>query len=430
MSQRPADVRISDFDEPVFSPEVRQMMSAVGPLAEAIPWRLEAALEQAAQQVGLDDFGEDIYSEPLTVFLEGARREGGLSPMGEVTVWGQVVQFLQNRLLVEDHWKRHPETDDQTIEDPIIIVGLPRTGTTHLHNLMSADPALHYLSWWESLEPVPPLSEQGQAFAVDPRWQRAATGIEMRDQIMPYFKRMHDMWPDHAHEEIHLLAIAGSTMFFETLAISESWREWYLGTDQTPWYAYMKRILQLIQGGRGQGRRWILKSPQHLEQFVPLTRVFPEASFVVTHRDPVAITASFTTMAAYSARLSRDPVRSQDVAHYWSDRIERLLSACVRDRELLPSQRSMDVLFHEFMEDEMGTVEKIYALAGLALTPDSLSAMQDFKAEHPRGKHGRIAYDLAGFGIEVSECRERLEFYSQRFGVQREEHAGREASGA
>lgn len=430
MSERPPDLRIRDFDAPVFAPAVREMMSAVAPLAAAIPWKLDAALEQAAEQAGLDDFGEDIYSEPLTVFLEGAQREADLSPMGEVTVWGQVVQFLQNRLLIEEHWKRHPEISNESVENPIIIVGLPRTGTTHLHNLISSDPSLRYLTWWESLEPVPPLAEQGEVFEVDPRWQRAAAGIEMRDQIMPHFKRMHDMWPDHAHEEIHLLAIAGSTMFFETLALSESWRDWYLGTDQTPWYAYMKRILQLMQFGAGGENRWILKSPQHLEQFVPLTRVFPDASFVVTHRDPVAITASFTTMAAYSARLSREPVESQAVARYWSDRIEGLLSACVRDRELLPKERSMDVLFHDFMSDEMGTVEKIYDLAGLPLTEASLRAMREFKTQHPRGKHGRIAYNLADLNIGLAELRARLEFYEERFGVEREEHAGREVGSA
>ncbi len=420
MSERPADIRIDDLASPRFAADVVEMMQAVAPMAQAIPWSLDAALEQAARESGLDDFGEDIYSEPLTVFLKGAKQEAGLSPMGEVTVWGQVLQFLKNRLLIEEAYRHQPELSEQVLDRPIVIAGLPRTGTTHLHNLISSDPALYFLPWWESLEPLPPLAERGADMGADPRWQRAADGIDMRDRLMPHFKRMHDMWPDHAHEEIHLLAIAGSTMFFETLAPSESWREYYCGTDQTPWYAYMARVLRVIQSRRPGGGRWILKSPQHLEQFGPLNRVFPDATFVVTHRDPVSITASFATMATYSARLSQSVVDPERVGGYWARRIEAMLRACVEDRESLPSERSIDVRFHEFMQDDLATVAKIYALAGQPLTSAAHAAMDAFMREHPRGKHGRIRYDLGDFGIDRGERRKALDFYVQRFGVETE----------
>ena len=420
MSERPADIRIDDLASPRFAADVVEMMQAVAPMAQAIPWSLDAALEQAARESGLDDFGEDIYSEPLTVFLKGAKQEAGLSPMGEVTVWGQVLQFLKNRLLIEEAYRHQPELSEQVLDRPIVIAGLPRTGTTHLHNLISSDPALYFLPWWESLEPLPPLAERGADMDVDPRWQRAADGIDMRDRLMPHFKRMHDMWPEHAHEEIHLLAIAGSTMFFETLAPSESWREYYCGTDQTPWYAYMARVLRVIQSRRPGGGRWILKSPQHLEQFGPLNRVFPDATFVVTHRDPVSITASFATMATYSARLSQSVVDPERVGGYWARRIEAMLRACVEDRESLPSERSIDVRFHEFMQDDLATVAKIYALAGQPLTSAAHAAMDAFMREHPRGKHGRIRYDLGDFGIDRGERRKALDFYVQRFGVETE----------
>ncbi|MBW2382215.1 MAG: sulfotransferase [Deltaproteobacteria bacterium] len=416
MAKRPDAVRIGDLAEPVFSEDVVEMMSAVAPMAAAIPWTLDAALEQARAGTGLDDFGEDIYSEPFSVFIECADKEGGLSPMGEVTIWGQIVQFLQSRLLVEDQIGRHPQILQQPIKRPIIIAGLPRTGTTHLHNLISADPGLRYLPWWESLEPVPPPGEPGDSTALDPRLQRAADGIEMRDRVMPHFKRMHDMWPDHAHEEIHLLAIAGSTMFFEALVLSPTWRDWYLDHDQTPWYAYMKRILQVLQHLRG-GERWILKSPQHLEQFGPLRKTFPDATFVITHRDPVSITASMATMVAYAARLSRDPVDPVAIGRFWSDRIERMLCACMDDRDMLPADQSIDVLFHEFMRDDIAMVERIYVLAAQPFNAEVRAAMDAFMQEHPRGKHGRVLYDLAEFGLDRAERREALRAYVDRFGV-------------
>jgi len=420
MGERPPAIRIEDLAGPQFSSAAAEMMRAVAPLAESIPWSLDAALEQAAGETGLDDFGEDIYSEPLAVFLVGAKAEAGLSPMGEVTVWGQILQFLKNRLLVENECKVHPEILDRPVERPLVIAGLPRTGTTHLHNLISSDPGIHYLPWWESLEPLPPLDEAAGEFEIDPRWQRAADGIAMRDRLMPHFNRMHDMWPDHAHEEIHLLAIAGSTMFFETLAPSESWREYYRATDQQPWYAYMRRVLQVIQSRRTAPGRWVLKSPQHLEQFAPLVGTFPDATVIVTHRDPVSITASFATMATYSARLSQARVDPEGLGGYWARRIEDMLRACVNDRELLADARSMDVLFHEFMADDLSTVESIYALAEQPMTSSARRAMDDFMASHPRGKHGRVLYDLADFGIDPGERRRALDFYVERFGVEPE----------
>src|SRR5438105_12293644 len=147
---------------------------------------------------------------------------------------------------------------------------------------------------------------------------------------MPLFKRMHEMTLWHAHEEIQLLAIDFSSMLFETMAVMPSWRDWYKATDQTPGYRYLKTVLQVLQFLRG-GTRWVLKSPQHLEQFGPLMTVFPDATVVVTHRDPVSVTASLTTMMTYHARLNLEPVDPRVVGGYWADRLETMLRACVHD---------------------------------------------------------------------------------------------------
>jgi hypothetical protein len=183
----------------------------------------------------------------------------------------------------------------------------------------------------------------------------------------------------------------------------------------------MRRILQVIQSRRPTSGRWILKSPQHLEQFSPLKRIFPDATFVVTHRDPVSITASFATMATYAARLSQRVVDPVKLGGYWARRIEQMLRACVKDREQLPQEHSLDVRFHEFMADDLATVEAIYRLAGNPLTEEARTAMVDFMALHPRGKHGRVLYDLADFGIDPAERRQALDFYVQRFNVEIEE---------
>ena len=278
----------------------------------------------------------------------------------------------------------HPEILEVEIRRPIVIVGQPRTGTTHLHNLMAADPALRSLPYWESLEPVLPASEQAAVTSgePDPRLARTEVGLAFLDEAAPYFKRMHEMTVDHVHEEIQLLAIDFSTMLFETIAVLPTWRDAYLARDQTSSYRYLKKVLQVLQWQRG-GERWVLKSPQHLEQFGPLLDVFPDATFVVTHRDPVSVIASNATMLAYMARLNQSSPDPRRIGHYWSDRIQQMLEAGMRDRDLLPVGRSLDVRFDEFMADDLATVERIYAVADQPFTPAVRAAMAAFVARPP-----------------------------------------------
>ncbi len=227
---------------------------------------------------------------------------------------------------------------------------------------------------------------------------------------------MHEMTVDHVHEEIQLLAIDFSTMLFETTAPLPLWRDAYMARDQRPSYAYLRRVLQVLQWFRG-GTRWVLKSPQHLEQFGPLYDTFPDATFVITHRDPVSVTASMITMLAYSARLSHDPVDLEGIGTYWADRLERMLRRCADDRDLLPADQTIDVHFDEFMADDVAMVERVYRLAGQPFGGTTRAAMSAFMAEHPRGRHGTVEYDLEQFGVDPGERGRALAFYVDRFGV-------------
>lgn len=418
-SERPARVRIDDWAEPRFSPEMVQMRTAVAPVAAQIRLERNVLLADAAAQTGLDDFGSPDFEERLGVLLYGMREEAGLSPFGVVSSYNLMLQLLKNRLLIQDLLKRHPEIHDVRIERPICIVGLPRTGTTHLHNLMSADPALRSLPYWESLEPVLPRSECPAPGEPDPRLARTAAGLQVLHAMMPLMNRFHEMTVEHSHEEIQLLAIDFSTMMFDAMYLMPTWRDYYRAHDQTPHYEYLKTVLKVLQWLRG-GKRWVLKSPQHLEQFGPLSRVFPDATFVVTHRDPVAATVSLAIFNAYAHRMNVERPDPLDYGRYWSARIEDMLSACVRDRHLLPAERSIDVRFHEFMADDFAMVQRIYATAGQPMNAEVRGAMDAFLAAHPRGKYGAVVYDPAIVGIEVAERRAALRFYVERFGVEEE----------
>jgi hypothetical protein len=419
VSERPAAVRISDLADPTFPPEIAEMMSAVEPIAAELSFTPDAVLGTASADAGLSDFGDDWFREPIAVVLEQLDRHAGLSAFGRISAHAQMAGHLRNRLRVEHLVGEHPEITDVEIDRPIFIVGQPRTGTTHLHNLMAEDPALRSLPYWESLEPV--LSDEEQALvdggAVDPRRDRCAAGLEMLNTALPYFKRMHDMTVDHVHEEIQLLAMAGSTMLFETMAVMPVWRDWYRAHDQTPAYRYLKKVLQCCQWLRG-GERWVLKSPQHVEQIPVLLDVFPDATFVFTHRDPVSVITSLATMISYSSRFSQHRVDPPKIARYWADRVETMLRAGIEDHHLLPEGRSIDVRFDDFMADDLAMVERVYAVADQPFTDDARTAMDQFMVTHPRGVHGGVIYDLEGdFGLDRAELRERLRDYTDRFDV-------------
>lgn len=416
---RPADVRLDDLAEPRYAPEVRALMDAAVAMAGPIAFTPEALLGEAARQTGLDDFGDDGFRAPLAALLEATEREGELSPFGRMSFFQLLLQLAKNRLLVEDLVKQHPEILAIEIRAPIVIAGLQRTGTTHLHNLLSADPSLRFLPWWEAVEPVLPAAEAPKPGEPDPRLARTQMALDFQDALMPHFKRMHEMTVDHAHEEIHLLAIDFSTMLFEAIVHLPSYRDFYLRDDQTPHYAYLKRVLQVLTWLRG-GKRWVLKSPQHLEQIGPLLRTFPDATVVFTHRDPVSVTASAATMMAYGSRVQRERIDPAAVGRYWADRTERMLRACVRDRELVPPERSMDVLFHDYMNDDLAVLARIYALAEQPLPAASRAAIAAYLEAHPRGRHGRIAYKLADVGLAAEDVRRRMSFYAERFGIEAE----------
>jgi len=412
----PAAVHIDDLVHPRFDPATAEMIAAAAPMGDLIELTAPALMGQAAATLGLDDFGDPAFVEPLEVLLRALTTEAPLSGFGRVTVAVQLDRFLRNRLLIVDLLARHPEIHDIEIRRPIIIAGLPRTGTTHLQNVIAADPAIRFLPYWESLEPVPVPGEQPGSDGVDPRILRCDADLAVLRQALPYFERMYDIGTHHAHEEINLLAVDFSTMYFDTLAPMPSWREHYLASDQRPHYAYLKTVLKVLQFLRG-GDRWILKSPQHLEQFGAVIDTFPDATVLVTHRDPVSVIASMDTMVTYTARMQLDPIDPVAIGHYWADLLAVMLDRCRADRHLLPADQSMDIRFDEFMADSIGTVERIYQLADQPLTPTARTAVTGYLDGHGRSRHGGLIYDLADFDLDPVELRARLRSYTDHFAI-------------
>ena len=405
-------VHITDLAKPKFTPDAQQIIDGMAAMADYCPLTTDALHEQASAQTGLSDFGEQDYRERMSVLLRAFGELPNFTAFGHTYAFSLMLTFLKGRLRVVDHLKHHPEIFDIEVTAPLVIAGLPRTGTTHLHSLLAADPALRSLPYWEAQEPLPPPGEEG---TIEPRRQRTGDALNISNTLMPYFQLMHEMTIDHIHEDIGLMVQDFASGFFTTLTHLPRWSDYLRDNDQTPGYQFLRMMLQVLQHQDGYDRRWVLKSPQHLEQFIPLLNVFPDATFIVTHRDPVDVSISMATMMTYTMRMSVDKVDVPTVADYWITRIDEMLSACMRDHDRLPADRTIDVRFDEFMADDLAMAQRVWDTAGYTPSNESRKSVADYMAGHTRGRLGKVDYRAEDLGLDKDELRRRFAPYVDRF---------------
>lgn len=407
------EVRIEDLREPRRDEAEQQLHEmALSMQVDLDPAGLVAA---AMRRTGLDDLGDPTLIDRLNAQVRAVEEDQGLSGLGRYLIRRRLVGLLSARLRFEDFVRRHPEALEVDLEPPVIVVGLPRSGTTHLVNLLATDVRFRSMPWWEVAEPIPVMGDGPGRDGIDPRYLRSLAEHEMTQQASPLTALMHDRPPWSIEEECELMDLDLCAYPLEWLARVPSWRDHYLGLDQHAHYRFLRRELQVLSHLRGPNR-WVLKCPQHLEQLGPLLDTFPDATIAFTLRDPVAVLQSAITMLAHADRNRRVRVEADELAAYWVDRIERLLRAAVRDAHLIPSSQRVDVEFGEFMSDDAAMAERILAVAGLGSTDASRSAMAQYLATNPRGKDGRIVYDLrADFGLEPDDLHERYAFYFEAF---------------
>lgn len=405
--------RVEQFRNPEIAPERRAELEA----AEAEPLDLSTSgiLNDAKAQTGLSDFGAMDFVERLERIAGEVDDNPNLWRHSRARMRSSLVKAAANRLKNKAWLDAHPNAASETIDRPIIIVGLPRSGTTHLENLIAADRRLRHLPVYLGSEAVPTPGEAPGPDGKDPRWVRSAAHWE-RMSGNPIMAAMHEHSPDHACGENELQMPDFTTYQWEWMAEVPGWRDYYLGHDQTPHYAYGKRMLQAIAHQFPSDRRWILKGNQHSEQLPALIANYPDAYVVQIHRDPLAILQSVLTMRGLS--ILSDQKQPDIKAHvdYWVDRIERMLRAYLRDMDKVPAGQRLDILFGDVIADDVGTAQRVLAFAGLPSTPESIADMREYMDSHPRGKDGRVVYDLAGdFNLDVPALRKRFAFYHEAF---------------
>lgn len=367
----------------------------------------------ASKITGLKDFGADPRLDPyldgLEVLLDSYVKEAALTPVGNKAARAFLRGALAARLLSEAAWTRHPEYAEVRIERPIFVTGLPRTGTTALHRLLTADPAHQGLEVW--LTEVPQPRPPRETWAADPIFQAIQSGYERHHIEHPEFMGVHYMSADMVEECWQLLRQSMRSISYECLAHLPAYSAWLDAQDWTPAYRRHRRNLQLI-GLPDAGRRWVLKNPSHLFALDALMTVYPDALVVQTHRSPRTAMASMCSLAAHAtagwSTLFTGAVIGRAQLELWSRGLDRFRA----ERARHDPARFFDVDYDDFVRDPIATVEAVYARFGLPFGDAARTAMARLLDESDRGA-ARPAhrYALSDFGLTGEEIDERFADY-------------------
>ncbi len=398
---------------PDHSPAAHEAMARAEQTGGAVTLAPESLRAEAIRRAnGLTDFGTAPLDEPLKILCASLSKELGFHPLGRVQVFEQIAGLLTTRLRLEALWRAHPEILDLPVERPIVIIGLPRSGTTILHRLLACDAGRRASPFWEQVMPLPDADPIRPGATGAARRARMAKSLAMLDAVVPELRRMHELTLDQPDEDLSLLIFAFASMQFEWSYRVPAYARWYSDADHGEGYRYFRRVLQTLQWLRG-GERWILKAPQHLEQLGPLLSAFPDAVLVQTHRDPVPAVISLASLTSYGARRYFAHPNPQAIGTDMADIVERLLLAGMRDRP----EGVVDIAFEALLADPMACVRRIYAAAGDTLTPETEAAMAAWITDNRQGKHGGHDYAAADFWLDVDALRRRFTPYVERFDV-------------
>ena len=371
----------------------------------------------AHDATGLDDFGGATWREGLERLVDALRTQAHLHELGEQIAAGELVDYLSTRLGIVDWRKQHTEIAGVDVAPPIVIVGQGRTGTTILHDLLAQDPANRVPLTWETDSPLPP--PETATYTTDPRIaasQQLLDGVEL---VMPGFQAMHPMGALLPQECVRITGGDFRSMIFPTQYRVPSYAQWLLDeAEMSSAYAYHRIFLQHLQS-RHPAPRWVLKSPGHVWCLGALLHEYPNALLVQTHRDPLRIIASLSSLMSVLRGLGSDDIALPDIASEFAGYLVSGLDRSVEAREngTVPAGRVVDVQFRSFIADPFTTIREIYKRLGFELTNEAEQRMRAFLADNTTEKHGGHHYTFADTELDVNEWRERTRRYQEFFDV-------------
>jgi hypothetical protein len=379
--------------------------------------RADALLAEASRRCdGLEDFGDPSFRSGLYCLLASLNDEAQLSKQGRELFAERIVDSLCNRLRLEDYCKRHPEIAQESIADPVVIVGLPRTGTTMLHRILACDPRFYTAKFWEVRFPSP-LSEPASG-GEDPRIPIARSEVAMMIAAMPELLAMHPLDAELADEEVILMEHSFLSAM-DAYANLPSYVAWLSKHDQTPAYVYLKRQLQFLQWQKRQrgetAQRWILKSPHHIHAMATLFKVFPDAKVIQTHRDPLQTIPSMGSFAHTIWGVYSDQADARKAGQLWSAKFAAGMRNSMRFRDSVPADRFMDVWYLDAVTKPMDVARTVYPFIGMTLTPDIEARMEAWMGASRRDRRAAHEYSMEKMGLTQAQLEQDFADYRQRY---------------
>ena len=375
------------------------------PLGTRISLDKDSLIKAAKETTGLDDFGKDFRDEPLDRMLWSINHEANLHPLGRFITRVRIINLLANRLRAEALFKKHPEILEQELYPVWLIVGLQRTGTTKLQRLLNADPDNRTLLSWEALNPAPVPGEINNNIRI----QKARTAEKALRVMAPGFFAIHPVEHLAPEEDILLLDISFMSTTPEATMAVPSYASWLEKSDQTCAYEYAARIMKLLQWQR-PAKRWILKSPHHLEFLHLVEKVLGNVTFLWTHRDPCICIPSFLSMMSHSWAMFSNDVTPAMVAGHWVRKSTFILNKGVEYRNQNPKSRYIDIRYDDLVKDSMETLLRIYEENG-GISEELMKKFQQSEEENPPRKYGIHEYSLSDFNLTEQDIQEKIEDY-------------------
>jgi len=399
---------------------LRAANTLLRPFRALVPLDEQGLLEAARRHTGLHDFGSDDFRGPLRSFLESLEVEAQLSFVGRVLARRDIFVLLCNRLRIAETFRQNPEIEDEEIRQPLFIVGLARSGTSILHELLAQDPRHRSLLGWEARYPCPPLEDANDRS--DPRIRRAQFDLSLWSRLVPVYQAMHEKGALIPTEcgDITCHSFRGDRP--AALYQVPGYASFIAELDIRPAYEIHKRILQILQS-KQKRERWLLKNPAHMNWLDTLISVYPDARIVQTHRDPLQSMGSTVSLVSAirwmrTEKIDPELVKLAFGPAYYETQLYKVMAQ--RDRGELPAAQLFDVRFQDMMSDPFDTIGGLYDYFGWDFTAEAEARMQKYLAAKPRGKFGKHVYSFHDLGLDLETERARYVAYQERYGVESE----------
>jgi hypothetical protein len=375
--------------------------------------KVDSLLSAAKDKAKDDAFGDDWFLEPLGVLVDALNGEAQLSEVGASMTERRLTALLVDRLRLRRLQAENPEILDVEVKVAAEICGLPRTGSTLLHRLLSASPQLTSTLSWECSYPLP---FPGESPAAEVRKEKAKKMMDVFLELSPEFGDIHTVVWDGPEEDILLLDRSFTAMSFDSFYWLPTYGIWLRQYDQGRAYSELREWLQVLQwqDKTRDGQQWVLKSPHHLTAVDTILDEFPDCKIVMTHRSPTSAVPSYASMVQAMTSQYSDAADPKKIGPYWSDRFRECLTTFAEVRDRRPD-RFIDIPFKATVTQPLETVTTLMGDLGLAVEPQDTKAFEDYLEINRQERHGSHSYTAEDFGLSTEQLENDFAFYTEAY---------------